>query len=86
MKLGLRIMPKNEVLDSEGRAVQNVLKQHGFGAHDVRVGKYIEVEVEAKTKLEAVEKIQKMAEHLLYNPLIETYEIVSHETGEVLRG
>jgi phosphoribosylformylglycinamidine synthase subunit PurS len=75
MKIGVKVMPRPEVLDSQGRAVADTLKVHGQAVESCRVGKYIELDVEALSAHEALEKTKKLAEFVLYNPLIETYQM-----------
>ncbi len=81
MKIGLKILPRKEVLDSQGRTVQNSLNENGFRVSHCTIGKYIVLDVDAQNINEAREKIQKMAEFILYNPLIETYEIENQTYG-----
>jgi len=63
------IMPKDGLLDPQGRAVEEMLKDNGFSVKNVRVGKVVEMEVpeEANVKL--------IVEKYIINPLIEDYEI-----------
>lgn len=75
MKIGVKIMPRKEVLDSQGRAVERTLRQHGKNLSDCRIGKYVELEVEEKEKEKALAKAAEICEFVLYNPLIETYEL-----------
>ena len=75
MKFAVQVLPKPEVLDSQGRAVEALLKKEGFDLNSCRVGKYIELEVNAKSESEALENLKKMSEYVLYNPLIEKIEI-----------
>ena len=75
MKIGVRVMPRTEVLDSQGRAVESTLKHHGKELESVRVGKFIELDVVADSKERALEEAQQITEMVLYNPLIETYEL-----------
>jgi len=63
------IMPKEGLLDPQGRAVEEMLKENGFEVSNVRVGKVVELEVSEKTDL------KKLVEKYLINPLIEDYEI-----------
>ena len=64
------IRPKPEVLDPQGRAVEEALPALGFpGARDVRVGRLVELEVDDPAQVPA------MCERLLANTLIEEYEI-----------
>ncbi|MCB0378265.1 MAG: phosphoribosylformylglycinamidine synthase subunit PurS [Bdellovibrionales bacterium] len=75
MKFALKILPKPEVLDTQGRAVEGALKEQGFDLTSCRVGKYIVLEVPANDSEQALQKAKLMAEKGLYNPLIENYEL-----------
>ncbi len=75
MKFGLKILPKPEVLDTQGRAVQSTLERHGFALSDCHVGRYIVFEVQNDDPDKAKEMATAMAEKGLYNPLIESYEL-----------
>lgn len=75
MKFALKILPKPEVLDTQGRAVQSTLKSHGFDLHDCHVGKYIVLEVDTSDVKQGKEMATAMAKKGLYNPLIENYEL-----------
>lgn len=75
MKLGVRVMPKTEVLDSQGRAVEKTLSHHGKMVESCRVGRYIELSIDEGDKNRAMAKAQEIAEFVLYNPLTEMYEI-----------
>lgn len=75
MLVAMRILPRPEVLDTQGRAVEQTLKSHGFELARCRVGKYLEIEVQEKQAETAFAHIRKMADFVLYNPLIETYEL-----------
>ncbi len=77
MKFALKILPKPEVLDTQGRAVQNTLERHGFSLQECHVGRYIVLEVTGDDPQKAKEMATAMAEKGLYNPLIETYELES---------
>lgn len=75
MKIGVRIMPRLEVLDTQGRAVEKTLEQHGRGVEAVRVGKYVELDIPESNADKAAARAREIAEFVLYNPLIETFEI-----------
>lgn len=75
MKVMVKVMPRKEVLDSQGRAVEETLQRLGFKMDQVRVGKCIELEV-GGSKEEALAEAKKIAEKVLHNPLIETFEVV----------
>jgi phosphoribosylformylglycinamidine synthase PurS subunit len=67
---------KPVVNDPQGIAVRNGLRQLGFnGVGDVRVGKYIELTIDAEDEAQAREHVIKMCEKLLRNPVIEDYRI-----------
>ena len=75
MKIGVKILPKNEVLDTQGRAVEHTLKEHGRPVHHCRVGKYVQLDVAESDPQKALAKAKEIAEFVLYNPLIETFEL-----------
>ena len=69
------VMPRRDLLDPQGRAVATVLKDMGMEVGEVRIGKSVEVEVEAKSEEEAMEMVKKMAKEVLSNPIIEDYTV-----------
>jgi phosphoribosylformylglycinamidine synthase PurS subunit len=69
------VRPKGGILDPQGEAVERSLRQLGFSVGDARVGRVIDLEVDAVTTAEARAQVEKMCERLLANPLIESYEI-----------
>ncbi len=75
MRIGVKILPKNEVLDTQGRAVESTLKAHGRMVEQCRVGKYVQLEISESDENKALSKAKEIAEFVLYNPLIETYEL-----------
>ncbi|MCB9026550.1 MAG: phosphoribosylformylglycinamidine synthase subunit PurS [Bdellovibrionaceae bacterium] len=79
MKVGVKVLPRKEILDTQGRAVESVLHQQGQEGVNCRIGKYIELEVPGQNKEEVSAQVKKMVNNLLYNPLIETYELEFYE-------
>jgi len=75
MKATVLIRPKAGVLDPQGQAVRSSLRQLGFGVDEARVGRVVDLEVEAADAGDARAAIERMCEQLLANPLIESYEI-----------
>ncbi len=75
MKCGIKIMPREVILDTQGRVVGNFLQTKGFQVQDCRVGKFIEVDVKSEDKTQVLVEVQKMMSEGLYNPLTEKYEI-----------
>lgn len=70
MKAKIYITLKPGVLDPQGKAVQHALTSLGFQeVRDVRVGKYIELELEKNSE----ERVREMCEKLLANTVIESY-------------
>ncbi len=75
MKFGIKVMPREVILDTQGRAVEDMLKHNSYQLNSCRVGKFIEITIDESDEAKARDQIKKMAEFVLYNPLIETYEI-----------
>ena len=73
--VGVKILPRNEVLDSQGRAVEKTLEHNGKQVGKCRVGKYVQLSFDVTSDDEAMMKAKEIAEFVLYNPLIETYEL-----------
>jgi len=76
-------MPKPEILDPQGKAVQGALPRLGFtGVTDVRQGKRFELEIEGEVTDTVLAEVEKMAETLLSNPVIENYTVLVEESVE----
>jgi phosphoribosylformylglycinamidine synthase len=75
MKATVLVRPKQGILDPQGQAVESSLRQLGFSVADARVGRVIDLEVEADNPAAARAEIERMCERLLANSLIESYEI-----------
>ena len=74
MKAKIIVMPKKSVLDPQGVAVKHALESMNFkGIKEVRVGKFVEIEIESGTKAELQKKIDDMCRQLLSNPVMEEY-------------
>ena len=75
-KVVVDVMPKPEILDPQGKAVLGALPRLGFsGVTDVRQGKRFELEVAGEVTDQVLADIQKMAETLLSNPVIENFTV-----------
>jgi len=71
----INIMPLKALLDPQGKAVSSSMKNIGLPEiSNVRIGKHIHVEVEAKNKKEATEKVDTACKKLLANLIMETYQ------------
>jgi phosphoribosylformylglycinamidine synthase len=78
MKATVYVRLKQEVLDPQGDAVKRALGSLGFsGVKGVRVGKLIEIELDASagTPAELEKKLHTMADEMLANTVIEDYEV-----------
>jgi phosphoribosylformylglycinamidine synthase PurS subunit len=75
-RFAVNVTPKPGILDPQGRAVEGSLDHLGLsGIHDVRVGRRIELTVEAGSESEARSVVDRLASELLSNPLIEVYAL-----------
>ena len=75
MKATVLVRPKDGILDPQGDAVQESLRHLGFAVDGARIGRVVELEVEASDAAAARAEVERMCEQLLANPLIESYEI-----------
>ena len=75
MKAKVYVTLKKSVLDPQGKAVEHALSTMGFGdVKDVRVGKFIELDLGSSDKAQAEQKIRTMCEKLLANTVIEDFK------------
>jgi phosphoribosylformylglycinamidine synthase len=75
VKATVLVRPKPGILDPQGEAVESSLRQLGFSVADARIGRVVDLEVDASNPAEARTEIERMCEQLLANSLIESYEI-----------
>jgi phosphoribosylformylglycinamidine synthase PurS subunit len=75
MRATVLVRPKPGILDPQGEAVGSALGHLGFAVSNARVGKVIDLEVDAADAEQAKAKVESMCEQLLANPLIESYEV-----------
>jgi phosphoribosylformylglycinamidine synthase PurS subunit len=75
MRATVLVRPKQGILDPQGQAVESSLRQLGFSVADARIGRVIDLEVEADSPAAARAEVERMCERLLANSLIESYEI-----------
>ena len=76
MRLTVLIRPKAGILDPQGEAVQASLATLGFAVARARVGRLVDLEVEADDADSARAEVERMCAELLANPLIESFEVV----------
>jgi phosphoribosylformylglycinamidine synthase subunit PurS len=75
MRATVLVRPKQGILDPQGQAVETSLRQLGFEVGEARVGRVVDLHVEADDPDKARAEVERMCEQLLANPLIESYEI-----------
>ena len=78
MRATVLVRPKQGILDPQGEAVNTALEHLGFSVSSARVGKVVDIEIDATSPDDARVQVEKMCEQLLANPLMESYEIELH--------
>lgn len=74
MRVNVYVTLKRGVLDPQGKAIQNSLEKLGYNeVKGVRLGKFIEIEVEDGSKEEVEKRIEEMSKRLLANTVIEDF-------------
>ena len=77
MKVHLIITLKKNVLDPQGKVIQQTLDGMGFNnISEVRQGKFFEIEIDEKDQKKAKEKVEDLSKKLLANLVIEDYKII----------
>jgi phosphoribosylformylglycinamidine synthase PurS subunit len=79
MRATVLVRPKAGILDPQGDAVQSSLRQLGFAVETARVGRVVDLELEAASPGEARDEVERMCAELLANPLIESFDIQLEE-------
>ena len=73
-RVSIDVMLKEGILDPQGKTIEENLPSMGFqGVGGVRVGKHIELEIEAASREDAARAVEEMARRLLSNPVIEDF-------------
>ncbi len=82
MRVKVFVTPKEGVLDPQGQVIERSLHTLGYdGVAGMRMGKYLEFNLEAASLTEAEDKIREMCNRLLANPVIEDYRFeIQHES------
>ena len=81
MRATVVVRPKQGILDPQGEAVQSSLRHLGFAVDAARIGRVVDLDVNAADAADARAQVERMCEQLLANPLIESYEIDLQENG-----
>ncbi|HPD95001.1 MAG: phosphoribosylformylglycinamidine synthase subunit PurS [Bacteroidales bacterium] len=79
----INVMPLKALLDPQGKAVNATLKGIGYPeVSSVRIGKHINLEIEASSKEAAMEKVTEISAKVLSNPVMEGFDFVLNEVKE----
>ena len=77
MKISVIITLKKDVLDPQGKVIQQTLDGMGFNdVNEVRQGKYFEIDTKETDPKKAKDKVEEMCKKLLANLVIENYKII----------
>jgi phosphoribosylformylglycinamidine synthase PurS subunit len=76
----INVMPMKALLDPQGKAVTNSMKNLGFKeVSNVRIGKHITLEIEAGSEAEAGKRVEEACGKILINPIIEDFDYTLHK-------
>lgn len=76
MKFSVTVTLKKDVLDPQGKVVENTLVNMGLNnLKNIRQGKYFQIEIDDNDQITAEKKIDEMCKKLLVNLIIEDYKI-----------
>ena len=82
MKAKVYVTLKKGVLDPQGKAVCGALESMGYKeVKSLRIGKFIEVELDASSKGNTEKRLKEMCERLLANTVVEDYKVEIEEGG-----
>jgi phosphoribosylformylglycinamidine synthase subunit PurS len=80
----VRVKPRPGLLDPQGKAIHHALESLGYpGVAQVRVGKVMDLEVDAASEAEALERVGEMCRKLLANPVTEDFAVAVTGSGPV---
>jgi len=80
MKVSVIITLKKDVLDPQGKVIQQTLNGMGFeDINEIRQGKYFEIDTKENDKDKAEKKVEEMCNKLLANLVIEDYKIIESQ-------
>ncbi len=74
-KWGVKIMPREVILDTQGRAIEQTLRLNQLSVNSCRVGRFVELVLDGDEKAGRAQA-EKIARFVLHNPLLETFEVV----------
>jgi len=77
LKISVIVTPKKEVLDPQGKVIEQTLNNMGYkNVNSVRQGKYFEIEIDEKNHESAKQKVGEICNKLLTNLIIEDFKII----------
>ena len=77
MKISVIVTPKKEVLDPQGKVIEQTLHNMGHkNINSVRQGKYFEIEIDEENLMSAKQKVGDICNKLLTNLIIEDFKII----------
>jgi phosphoribosylformylglycinamidine synthase PurS subunit len=80
MRVRIFVSLKPGVLDPQGKAIERSLHSLGYAeVHDVRMGKYLEINLEGDSRQTVETRVRAMCDKLLANPVIEDYRFEIEE-------
>ncbi len=75
-RIEVRISPREGILDPEGETIARALRNLGHeGVSEVRAGRLVHLRVDAESPEAARERVGRMCEELIANPVIEDFEV-----------
>ena len=78
MKYSVKVTLKKDVLDPQGKVVEQTLQNIGMDTlKTLRQGKYFEIEIDENNEGKAKSKIEEMCKKLIVNLIIEDFEITN---------
>lgn len=84
-KAEIKITLRKSILDPQGKTVEHSILSLGYNnIKDTRIGKYIELTINAKNKQEAKKITDEICKKLLANPVMEDYSFELKERGEAV--
>lgn len=75
MLIGIRILPRKEVLDVQGRAIAETLLRKKYPVKSCIYGKLLKLNLDVDEPQEALKIAREMAESILCNSLVESYDL-----------
>jgi phosphoribosylformylglycinamidine synthase subunit PurS len=76
VKVTVLVRPKQGILDPQGEAIDRSLRGLGYPTRSVRAGKLFDLDIDVADAATATATARQLAERVLTNPLIESYEVV----------